>query len=81
MIAPGQTIDIPLGAISAGTYSLATIGALTVTDLVFGGSDLYATPQGVLQTFQIPEPSTCALLLAGLGVIGFVARRKKQNAA
>ncbi len=27
-------------------------------------------------TQPVPEPQTCALLLAGLGVIGFVARRR-----
>jgi len=28
----------------------------------------------------IPEPSTYALMLAGLGVVGFVARRRKGAA-
>lgn len=27
----------------------------------------------------IPEPETCALMLAGLGVIGFLARRRMQQ--
>jgi hypothetical protein len=79
-IAPGQIIDIPLGAVSSGTYSLATIGALTVTDVVFGGSDVYATSQGFLQTFGVPEPETYALMLAGLGLLVFVARRRKMKA-
>ena len=29
----------------------------------------------------VPEPETYAMLLAGLGVLGFMARRRKQNAA
>lgn len=29
----------------------------------------------------IPEPETYAMLLAGLGLLGFTARRRKQNAA
>jgi len=29
----------------------------------------------------IPEPETYAMLLAGLGLMGFIARRRKQNAA
>lgn len=29
----------------------------------------------------IPEPETYAMLLAGLGLIGFVARRRKQHVA
>lgn len=28
---------------------------------------------------QVPEPETYAMLLAGLGMIGFMARRRKQN--
>ena len=31
-------------------------------------------------TTPIPEPETYALMLAGLGVIGFIARRRKQQA-
>jgi len=29
----------------------------------------------------VPEPETYAMLLAGLGLLGFVARRKKHKAA
>jgi hypothetical protein len=28
----------------------------------------------------VPEPETYAMLLAGLGLMGFVARRRKQSA-
>ncbi len=30
---------------------------------------------------SIPVPETCAMLLAGLGLMGFVVRRRKQSAA
>jgi len=33
------------------------------------------------QTAVIPEPETYALMLAGLGAMGFVARRRKQRAS
>lgn len=36
---------------------------------------------GVVITPSIPEPETYAMLLAGLGLLGFVTRRRKQNAA
>jgi hypothetical protein len=31
------------------------------------------------QTAPIPEPETYAMMLAGLGLLGFAARRRKQN--
>ena len=34
-----------------------------------------------LTTPAVPEPETYAMLLAGLGLLGFVARRRKQRAA
>lgn len=36
---------------------------------------LTQTPVGV-----VPEPETNALMLAGLGLIGFLARRRQQKA-
>ena len=32
------------------------------------------------QVAVVPEPETYAMLLAGLGLVGFMARRRKQNA-
>jgi hypothetical protein len=32
-------------------------------------------------TIPIPEPDTYALMIAGLGVIGFIARRRQQQQA
>jgi hypothetical protein len=37
--------------------------------------------QGYFVTDAIPEPETYAMLLAGLGLLGFMARRRKQNVA
>jgi hypothetical protein len=56
----------------AGTYTLQIKG--TVAGLS-GGS--YA---GVLNIANpVPEPETYAMLLAGLGLMGFMSRRKNVN--
>ena len=34
-----------------------------------------------VEVFAVPEPETYAMLLAGLGLFGFAARRRKQQAA
>ena len=49
---------------------LTVIG--TVTNANFSRADY----SGSLQVTAVPEPGTYALLFAGLGVIGFVARRR-----
>ena len=53
----------------------------------YSGPDLYnftlyksATNQDFLVATPVPEPETYALMLAGLGLIGLVARRRKQSA-
>ncbi len=49
--------------------------AATLTDAT-GGPDTF-----FIATAPIPEPETYALLLAGLGVVGFVARRRRNYSA
>jgi hypothetical protein len=45
----------------------------------FAIDDVFFGTQSIVNT--IPEPETYAMLLAGLGLLGFVARRRKQQAA
>ena len=61
------------------TFSqLSTNGNITGT----GGNGIdvlvYA---GVIPTLSVPEPETYAMLLAGLGMVGFAVRRRKQRTA
>ncbi len=59
-----------LGAYSNTAYS------------VFGyTSGSYQDVIGFTPTSPVPEPETYAMLLAGLGLMGFVARRRKQDDA
>lgn len=53
-----------------GFYQLQISGSAVGASASYGGN-IVATP--------VPEPETYAMLMAGLGVIGFVARRRKSS--
>jgi hypothetical protein len=59
-------------SIAAGSYYYKVIGTASGTD---GG--LYTITSNVA---AVPEPETYALLLGGLGVVGFVAARRRVGA-
>jgi hypothetical protein len=56
-------------------YSTAAPLALTV----FGTAVSKGTYAGTITASAVPEPETYALMLAGLGIVGFVASRRKAN--
>ncbi|MEP7099924.1 MAG: FxDxF family PEP-CTERM protein [Burkholderiales bacterium] len=61
----GQTL------LAAGNYSLVITGLQSPAAASYAGNlAVVAAP--------VPEPETYALLLAGLGVLGFVARRRRR---
>lgn len=66
-----STVALGAKALAAGTYTLQVRG--TVSGLGGGG---YA---GVLNIAAVPEADTYAMLIAGLGVMGLVARRKSNK--
>lgn len=58
--------------LSAGDYYLLVSGnVVSNTAASFGGAVMLA---------PVPEPETYGMMLAGLGVLGFLARRRKQAA-
>lgn len=57
--------------LGAGSYYYAVLGFAPSTAAYSINSAATAVP--------VPEPETYAMLLAGLGVVGFVARRRKSD--
>ena len=55
-------------------------GTITMTANVWA-QDNPGTTQDLVVFAPVPEPETYAMMLAGLGLMGFVARRRKQNEA
>ena len=60
----------PVGA------ALGALSSLTVS-AVQGANPLWPTVDNLTLATAVPEPGTYAMLLAGLGVVGFIARRRR----
>ena len=58
------------------SFTATTAGAYTLSIFAIGRSDSLGT--AVDSVSVVPEPGTYALMLAGLGVVGWMARRRKQ---
>lgn len=68
-VAPLEIASLNFSSLAApATYYLNVIGSATTT----------ASYAGNINISPVPEPETYAMMLAGLGLIGFSARRRKS---
>ena len=68
--------------IVTGGYSVTSGVRENAYRAVFGNVDGYTyrfTPQTQLTVSAVPEPETYAMMAAGLGMLGWLARRKRSN--
>jgi len=64
---------------TAGDLDLTGPLVLTVKGKSGADNGIFASYSGTMNVTQIPEPGSCALILAGLGVVGFFSRRRKAH--
>lgn len=73
----------PTGVLEVGfTPGIVAAGGnlvLTVMGTTDAGGGRNSTYSGTLNVSPVPEPETYALMLAGLGAIGFMARRRRNS--
>ncbi|MDR1423835.1 MAG: FxDxF family PEP-CTERM protein [Azoarcus sp.] len=70
---PTGTFDV--ASLGAGSYNLWVSGSSPL-----GGQGSYSISITSSPTLAVPEPETYAMLLAGLGIVGAVARRRRARA-
>ena len=82
---PNGSFNLASSTLSAGNHTLTIYGLEGCCD---GGQQVqYSANGAAFQSFSnqtlapVPEPETYAMLLGGLGVVGVVSRRRKQQAA
>jgi hypothetical protein len=82
----GTSLGLTVADLNDPTHnSFGLVGGLNVVDTDASGNATTLAGNvridGGVITPSIPEPETYAMLLAGLGLIGFVARRRRRHAA
>lgn len=80
-----DTSDLISFDLSSYATALADIGGTSFTKVGIGGLDQLGTSKGfdldAVSISPVPEPEAYAMLMAGLGVISLVARRKNARSS
>jgi hypothetical protein len=82
----GVTVPVSYGVAATGSVPHYSFGSLSPTLLsgnlvltisgIAGGAASYA---GTINLTTVPEPATYGMMLGGLAMLGFMARRRKQD--
>jgi hypothetical protein len=75
----GTNDDVGIGAWTFGGTNTVTLDAGSYYYTVLGGATKATNYLIGSQVTAVPEPETYALLGAGLGIIGFVASRRRRD--
>ena len=71
----------PNGFAESGFLSLTNLAAGAHTITVIGSAVGGGTYTGTLNVAPVPEPATWAMMIAGIGVVGFAMRRRADRVA